>query len=117
MTHPVSLVDQPLDGIGDLELATGGRTDAFDRIEDVVVEHVNADEGQIALGLPRLLDETSDLSVFRQLGDAEFLRIGNLREQDFALAPQLAKLVHEVRALGAGAHEAHVAADDVPELG
>ena len=41
------LVDQPLDRVGDLELAARRRLDGLDRLEDRRVEHVDADQRQI----------------------------------------------------------------------
>ena len=46
------LVDQVLNGIGDLELAPGGRLDPPDGLEDRRVEPVDAYERQVALPAP-----------------------------------------------------------------
>jgi len=41
------LVDEPLDGIGDLELATRRRLDGPDRVVDLGVEEVDADQREV----------------------------------------------------------------------
>ena len=42
----VASVDQPLDGVGDLELAPPRRLDGAHRLVDLVVEEVHADQGE-----------------------------------------------------------------------
>ena len=75
-------VDQPLDGVGDLQLAATGRLDRLRRLVDARREHVDADEREVGRGLLRLLHQARDAAVGVQLGDAEVLRVRDLREQD-----------------------------------
>src|SRR5439155_9037161 len=74
-------VDQPLDRVGDLELAARGGPDALDRVEHVPVEQVDADDGEIAARLARFLDHADDAPAV-QLGDTEVLGVRHLFEND-----------------------------------
>src|SRR5688572_28215066 len=74
-------IDEVLDRIGDLQLVAKAGLDALNRLEHVGPEHVDTDEGQIAHRLDRLLDQAHHEAV-AQLGDAERLGIGHLRQQD-----------------------------------
>ncbi len=47
-----AVVEQPLDRLGDLKLAPPGRLEAGDRLVDGRGEQVDADQGEVALGLP-----------------------------------------------------------------
>src|SRR4029450_12694618 len=47
----VAVVDQPLDGVGDLQLAPVGRLDRGDGLVDGGVEQVDAHEGEVGRGL------------------------------------------------------------------
>ena len=89
-------LDQVLDGVGDLQLAAGRRLDAPDRLEDARVEHVDADQRQVALRLLRLLDQPHDLAVGGELGDPELLRVRHPGEQDLGVAAEAPELFHEL---------------------
>src|ERR687885_1120078 len=56
--HVVAVVDQPLDGVRDLQFAARGGLYAVHGREDVVVKHVDADDRQVADALPGLLHQT-----------------------------------------------------------
>jgi len=58
-----ALIDQPLDGVGDLELAPGRGRDRLHRLEHRRVEHVDADEPEVRRRLLRFLDQTHHLPV------------------------------------------------------
>ena len=72
---PVAAVDQPLDRVGDLELAAPGGLDRPRGLEDRRAEHVDADERQVAGRVLRLLDQAHD-PVAVELGDAVVLGSG-----------------------------------------
>ena len=55
--HAVAGRDQPLDGVGDLQLAAGRRRDRPHGLVDRRVEQVDADEGEVRRRVLRLLDE------------------------------------------------------------
>ena len=78
----VAVVDQPLDGVGDLELAAPRRLDGGDRLVHERREQVDADEGEVRRRVGRLLDEAHDLAAGAELGDAEALRVGHLAQED-----------------------------------
>ena len=59
----VAAVDEPLDGIGDLELAARGRFDGGDGLVDGGGEQVDADEGEVRRRVDRLLDEADDAAL------------------------------------------------------
>ena len=80
--HPLAVGDQPLDGVGDLQLAAGRRRDRPHRVVDRLVEQVHADEGEVRRRVVGLLDELDDVAVLVERGDAEAVRIGHLLEQD-----------------------------------
>ena len=82
VAHPVALVDQPLDGVGDLELAAGGGLDGAHRLVDGAVEEVDADEGEVRRRVGRLLDQRADRAVVGEGGHAEALRVGHAGQQD-----------------------------------
>src|SRR5439155_5790137 len=92
----LAVVDQPLDRVRDLELVSERRLDPVDRLEDVRVEHVDADERQVRLRLLRLLGEPLHAGSL-ELGDAELLGIGHVREQDLAVRPVALELANERR--------------------
>ncbi len=94
--HVEAAVDQILDRVGDLQLVAEAGLDPLHRDEDLRREHVDADQGEIALGLLRLFDQPHDLAV-SQLGDAEHLRIGNARQQDLRRRLVGRELVDETR--------------------
>ena len=79
---PQALVDQPLDGVGDLQLAASGRADGRHRLVDPLVEEVHADQGQVGRRWVGLLDQPDDRAVGVQLGHPEPLRVGDRLEQD-----------------------------------
>ena len=92
----LAVVDEPLDRVGDLELLAGARPDRLDRLPDRVVEHVDADEGEVGLRLLRLFGQADDAAVL-ELRDAELRRVRNLREQDLRVAAEAPVVVHERR--------------------
>jgi len=75
------IFDQILDRVRDLELIAPGRFDGIHRVEDIFIEQIDADEGQIAFRLFGLFDEPDDPSV-AQLRDAEQLRIGDFGQKN-----------------------------------
>jgi hypothetical protein len=54
------VVEQPLDRLGDLKLAPPGRLEVGDRLVDGRREEVDADKGEVALGLLGLLHQVLD---------------------------------------------------------
>ena len=88
--HPAAAVDEPLDRVGDLQLAARGGLDRLGGGVDDRREHVDADEREVGLRLRRLLDEALDGAVAAELRDAVVLGVGDRREED-----------HRVRAAGA----------------
>ena len=80
--NAMAMIDQPLDRLGDLQLAARRRRDRCDRLVDRAIEQVDTDEGEIGWWLGRLLDQSHDITVVVEDGDAEALRIGYLLQQD-----------------------------------
>ena len=80
--HPLALIDQPLDCVGDLQFAPWRRSDRTNSFVDGAIEQVHADQGKIAGRIGRLLDETNNVPGLVEFGDAEAMRIGNLLQQD-----------------------------------
>ncbi len=80
------LVQQPLDGVGDLQFAAGGGGDRPDRPVDRGTEEVGAHQGQVALGPPRLLLQADDAPVGAELGDPEAGRVRHFGEQQPGVA-------------------------------
>src|SRR5262245_11466289 len=69
--HALAARDQVLNRVGDLELPASTRPNRADRVEHRAIEQVNADQGQVAARLLRLLLEP-DHAVTLQLRDSEF---------------------------------------------
>ena len=82
MVDPVTVGHEPLDGVGDLELAAGRRLDRRDRGVDRRVEEVDADQREVGRRHLGLLDELHDLAVGADLGDAEGGGILDLGQED-----------------------------------
>ena len=80
--HPVAVVDQPLDGVGDLQLAAGRRLDGPHRLVDRRVEQVDADERQVGRRVAPASRPADDVAVGVELGHAEAVRVGDLLQQD-----------------------------------
>jgi hypothetical protein len=78
----VAGVDQPLDGIGDLELASPRRLDRRHRLVDAAVEEVHADEGLVGRRDVGLFDKPDDAPSVVELGHAKALRVLDMREED-----------------------------------
>ena len=78
----VAGVDQPLDGVGDLELAPPRRLDGAHRLVDLVVEEVHADQGEVRGRHRRLLDQPEDPAGAVQLRHPELLRVVHVGQQD-----------------------------------
>jgi hypothetical protein len=76
------VVDQPLDRVGDLELAAFGGFDRCDGFVDLGVEQVDADERQVRRRIDGFLDEVDDVAVGVEGRDAEAVRVTDLLEQD-----------------------------------
>ena len=64
--HAVAGRDQPLDRIGDLQLAAWRRGDRPHGLVDRRVEQVDADEREVRRRIDRLLDERHDVTVCRR---------------------------------------------------
>ena len=75
-------VDEPLDRVGDLQLAAAGRLDRPRGLVDPRREHVDADQREVGRGLGRLLHQPRHAAVAVELGDAEVLRVRDAGEQD-----------------------------------
>ncbi len=82
VAHPVAVVDEPLDGVGDLELAARRRFDRAHRVVDLRVEEVHADDREVGRRVLRLLDELHDLAVGAEHRDARLAGVVDVREQD-----------------------------------
>ena len=80
--HPASLVDEPLDGVGDLEFTARRGFDGGDGLVDTGVEEVHADEGEVGRWVGGLLDESDHVAGVVEFGDAEPVRVGHLLEED-----------------------------------
>ena len=90
-------VDEPLDRVGDLELAAGGRLDRARRVVDARREHVDADaaRGRSAGSVGFSTSRRTRARVV-QLGDAVVLGIGHRGEQDQRLGLVRAERRHEL---------------------
>ena len=62
LSTALAVVDQPLDRVGDLELAAPRRLDRLRGVEDLRAEHVDADQRQVGRRVLRLLDQPHDLA-------------------------------------------------------
>ena len=89
-------VDQPLDRVGDLQLAARRRLDRARGVVDVRREHVDADEREVGGRLLGLLGEPRDGARAVELGHAVVLRVRHGREQDQRLGGVLAEVAHEL---------------------
>ena len=78
----VAVVEQPLDRVGDLELAPVRRLDRGDGLVDGRVEQVDADEREVRRRVGGLLDQAHHLAGVVDLGDAELARVVDVGEQD-----------------------------------
>ena len=92
----VAVIDQPLDRVGDLVLVAPRRLDGVDGLEDVRVEHVDADQRQIAGRVFRLLDQPLNRAIGAQLGDAERGRIVDRLEDDLAVPVVVGEVADQV---------------------
>ncbi len=90
----VALVDEPLNGVGDLQLPARGGRDALGGLEDMRIEAIHADQRQITGGHAGLFDEATNARLIGQLvpiraglqlRHAELGRVLHRREQDTAL--------------------------------
>ena len=82
VAHASSVVDEPLDRVGDLELAARRRLDRAHRGVDLDIEEVDADDREVRRRVLRLLDELDDLTVVAEHRDARLTGIVDVREQD-----------------------------------
>ena len=92
--HLGVMIQQPLDGVGDLQLAASRRPDGTHRLEDLGREEVHADQRQIRLGLRGLLHQPDDVPIL-QLGDAKALRRLHRRQQDHRVGPAFGEFLDE----------------------
>ena len=109
--HLVVVVHQPLDRVGDLQFAAPTRVDAVDGFEDVVVEHVDAHQRQVALGIARLFHQTQDAPRLVQLGHPVAFGMIHLGEHHLAVPAAAVKLADQ----GADAALDHVVAQEHDE--
>ena len=79
--HHQTSVDEILDRIGNLELVAEARLDPLDRVEHIGAKHVHADEREVTLRRPRLLDEPNHF-VAVGFGDAVLFGIGHRSQED-----------------------------------
>ena len=82
VADPVAAIDQPLDRVGDLELAAGRRLYCRDGFMDHWVEEVDADEREIGRRFKGLFDQSSHLPGRIQVGDPKLARVIDAGEQD-----------------------------------
>jgi hypothetical protein len=66
------------------------------RLQDLVVEQVYADEGEVAHMLLGLLDQSDD-AVALEHHDAEALGLGHARQEDLGVGAVLLEPPHEAR--------------------
>src|SRR5581483_7468587 len=92
--HVEALVDQILDGVGDLQLVPPRRLDGSRGVEDVPVEHVDADDAQVTRRLLRLLDQPHDPVPFEH-GNTHLRGIGHPGEQDQRVLGACLEVLHE----------------------
>lgn len=93
--HVGAGVDQMLDGVGDLQLAAPGRCDGADRVVDQRGEEIDADQGEVALGVLGFLLQADDLARVVEFGDAEGARVLDAGEQDLGVGAVGAEPVDE----------------------
>ena len=82
MAYAQALIDEPLDGIGDLELAARRRLDRPHRVVDARTEQVDARDGEVGRRILRLLDELHDLAVGAENGHTRLTGILDVGEQE-----------------------------------
>ena len=78
----VTVVEQPLDRVGDLELTACRRHDRAHGFVNSDIEDVHAREREVGRRVARLLDEVAHVAVAVELGDAELGRVVDVSEQD-----------------------------------
>ncbi len=66
--------------------------DAVDRLEDVVVEHIDADQRQVAGRLLGFFDQADDAPIVVQLGHAVLLRLLDPGQHDLAVPVAVGEL-------------------------
>ena len=74
------VIDEVLDRVRDLELATLGRLDGVDRLEDFRSEEIDPDQHQVGLRMLRLFLEPGQATV-AQFRHAEPLGLADFRQQ------------------------------------
>jgi hypothetical protein len=92
--HPVPVIHEVLDGVGDLELSAPRRLDRGSRLEHRRREDVDPGQRQVRDVLLRLLDQLYD-AVTIEDGHAETLRLRDLDEEDLSVGAVLPVGVHE----------------------
>src|SRR5579885_140123 len=80
--YAMAEIDQLLNRIGDLELASAAGFDLPNRIMDFLVAEVNADQSQVRLGLWRLLFQIDDATIAVEHGHAERAGILHFLKKD-----------------------------------
>ncbi len=80
--NDVATSDQPLNRIGDLELAARRGSDGPNRFVNAAIEEIHADQCKIRWRMTRLLDEPHYLPGVVHLRHAKLARVVDVREQD-----------------------------------
>src|SRR4029453_14396712 len=86
---------QPLDRVGDLQLVAPRGTDCVHRLEHVAVKNVDADQGQIAGRLFRLLHQPHNLPIGPHFGHAILARVRDAGQHDLAVHVQTGELANQ----------------------
>src|SRR5207253_7309429 len=73
---------QMVEGLRDLELVPPGRFEVVDDRENRGAEQVDPDEGEVALGRVRRLDEGDDVPLPADFRHADHLRVGDVSDHD-----------------------------------
>src|SRR5919199_3923188 len=117
----VLVLDEVLDRIGNLKLATPRRTNMLDRFPDMMVEHVDADQREVGDELLGFLDQPLDLALAIQLRHPELARVGDFLEYDLRVPTARSELLHQRRdaafeAVIAEKHDETLVAEEVAAL-
>ena len=89
------VIDQPLDRLGDLVLASPRGLERLRGLEDRVVEQVHADERQVAQMWSFGFSTSRTTRVALEHGHAEVLGLGHVREEDLRVGRRPLELLHE----------------------
>ncbi len=88
----VLVVDQPLNGVGNFQLAAPTGVDGVDRLKNVGIKHVNAHQRQIAGRLFGFFNQADNAVIFAQFGHAVLLRLVNPGEHNLRVVLAAGKL-------------------------